>query len=89
MADWQPISTAPKDADGPIILALVAGHPDDYGSRIYLAFWSEGGAYGDNKAGWYDWGGGLDSVDFEGHEEFARLDPILWQPLPTPPGEYA
>lgn len=86
MSEWQPIETAPKD--GTNFLACIGNaHADDWQCSLFIMFWCESGAYGDRDKGfWADWGQGLDSEEFDGHEEWSRrFDITHWMPLPTPP----
>ena len=69
MAEWQPISTAPKD--GLLLLAVESGHE----RRTFVAEWSTAkGGYWVMTSGWVGWG-----------KMHPAWEPTHWMPLPAPP----
>lgn len=70
MSGWQPIDSAPKD--GMPILVSAAG-------EICVAAWTEGFKEG----GWVGWVMGHGAVACE--DDWYRVEPTHWMPLPEPP----
>jgi hypothetical protein len=79
MADWKPISTAPRHAERVLIYCPTSNH------KVREAWWSipyEGAP--DERGWWQTMDGVVLSADLHFNKNVA-LGATMWQPLPDPP----